>query len=49
MTKIRLKILFYEAKVIYVLFKVFAYIADKFADRHHRIFVKYCRIKGVEE
>lgn len=50
MTIIKLNILYYEGKVVFVLSKLFANIASKFIDRHHEIYLKYFRLaKEVEK
>ncbi len=50
MTRIKLKLLYYESEAVFVLSKLFANIAFKFMDRHHEIYSKYFKlVKEVEE
>jgi hypothetical protein len=50
MTRIKLSLLYYESKVFFALSKLFANIASKFIDRHHKIYLKYFRLaKEVEK
>ena len=50
MTRIKLGLLYHESNLVFVLSKLFANIAFKFMDRHHKIYLKYFKLtKEVEE
>ena len=50
MIRIKLTLLYYESKAVFVLSKLFANIAYKFMDRHHEVYFKYRKLaKEVEE